>query len=135
MADTNGAGMLKGVLLIFAIVTLVYGLGYLLIPGAFVSMSGSQPIDNGWIRWSGGTLLGLAIGALLVWKNPKGQGPFVTAVTWGTFLTGLGLLYTWLVGESPAATWYIAVPTVLSLGLAVLFQLSRQKAKELLKAG
>ncbi|MGB6033559.1 MAG: hypothetical protein WBH55_12060, partial [Bacteroidota bacterium] len=128
-------GMLKGVLLIFAIVSFVYGLGYLLIPGQFVDMSGSAPIDNGWIRWSGGTLVGLGIGAILVRKNPRGQAPFVTAITWGAFLTGLALLYTWLVGETPVATWYIAAPTVITLCLAVLLQWSGQKAKELLKAG
>ena len=135
MADSNGAGMLKSVLLIFAIVSLVYGLGYFLIPGVLVEMSGSAPIDNGWIRWSGGTLIGLGIGAILVRKNPRGQAPFVTAITWGTFLTGLALLYTWLVGETPVATWYIGVPTVIILCLAVLLQVSGKKAKELLKAG
>jgi hypothetical protein len=135
MADTNGAGMLKGVLVLFAIVTFVYGVGYLLIPGEFVKMSGSAPIDNGWIRWSGGVLVGLAIGAVLVRKNPRGQGPFVTSMTWGSFLAGLGLLYTWLVGETPVQTWYIAVATVIVLLLAVLLQWSRTMAKELLKTG
>jgi peptidoglycan/LPS O-acetylase OafA/YrhL len=127
--------MLKSVLVIFALVSLVYGLGYLLIPAAFVSLSGSAPIDIGWIRWSGGPLLGLGIGAVLVRRNLKGQAPFVTALTWGTFLTGLGLLYTWLVGETPVQTWYIAVPTIITLCLAVLLQWSGQKAKGLLKAG
>ena len=135
MAETNDAGMLKVVLALFAIVSLVYGICYLIIPDVFISMSGSPPVDAGWIRWSGGTLIGLGIGAILVRRNPAKQAPFGTAITWGTLLTGLGLLYSWLTMETQVATWYIAAPTVIILGLAILLQISRQKAKSILSSG
>jgi len=54
MAQNNDVKVLKFALMIAAIVSLVYGLGYLLIPGALVKLSGGNLIDAGWLRWSGG---------------------------------------------------------------------------------
>ena len=134
MEQSKGASALKVVLLIFAVVCLVYGLGYLIVPGYLVEISGGSPVSHGWIRWSGGTLLALAIGAFMAYRHPARQRILVTTITWGPLLVGLGLLYSWLTGESTSATWFIALPTVVSLGLALLLWWSGQKAKELLKS-
>ena len=134
MGQGNGASTLKAVLLLFAVVCLVYGLGYLIVPGFLVDISGGSPVTLGWIRWSGGPLLALAIGAFLVYRHPARQRILLTAISWGALLVGLGLLYSWLTGESTSATWFIALPTVVSLGLALLLWWSGQKAKELLKS-
>jgi hypothetical protein len=56
-------------------------------------------------------------------------------VGWNAHLTGLGLLYSMLTWETQVATWYIATPTVITLGLAILLQISRQKAKGVLTSG
>ena len=54
---------LKVVLVIYAIVSLVYGFGFLFTPGMLVSMAGGEPVDFAWLRWPGGVLIALGIGA------------------------------------------------------------------------
>ena len=132
MAQNNGTKTLKVVLVIYAIVVLVYGLGFLLIPGVLVKISGGTPVDLGWLRWAGGILIGLGIGALLVRRDPTKQGVFVTTISLGTLLTGLALLYSWIVHEYSAATWFIALPTIIVLVVSALLWWSRQKAKGIL---
>jgi hypothetical protein len=132
MAQNNGAKTLKVVLVIFAIVSLVYGLCYLLIPGVLLAMSGGNPVDLGWLRWPGGILIALGIGALLVRRDPTKQGVFVTTISLGTLLAGLALLYSWIVHEYSAATWFIALPAIIVLIVSALLWWGRQKAKGIL---
>jgi hypothetical protein len=57
MAEDKNVGFLKVILLIYAIVSIIYGIGYLFVPDALVNMSGGQPVFHGWLRWSGGVLI------------------------------------------------------------------------------
>jgi len=132
MAQNNGTKTLKVVLVIFAIVVLVYGLGFLLIPGVLVKISGGTPVDLGWLRWPGGILIALGIGALLVRRDPAKQGIFVITISLGTLLSGLALLYSWIVHEYSGATFFIALPTIIVLVVSALLWWSRQKAKGVL---
>ena len=132
MAQNNATKPLRVVLVIFAIVSLVYGLCYFLIPGVLLKMSGGNPVALSWLRWPGGVLIPLGIGALLVRRNPVKQGVFVLTISLGTLLTGLGLLYSWIVHEYSAATWFIALPTVVVLVVSALLWWGRQKAKGIL---
>jgi len=50
MAENKNVGFLKIVLIIFAVVSLVYGIGYLLVPNLLVNMSGGPPVFHGWLR-------------------------------------------------------------------------------------
>jgi hypothetical protein len=132
MAQNNGTKTLKVVLVIYAIVVLVYGLGFFLIPGVLVKISGANPVDSGWLRWPGGILIALGIGALLVRRDPTKQGVFVITISLGTLLAGLGLLYSWIVHEYSAAAWFIGLPTIIVLIVSALLWWSRQKAKRIL---
>jgi len=132
MAQKNGTKTLKVVLVIYAIVVLVYGLGLFFIPGALAKISGANPVDLGWLRWPGGLLIALGIGALLALRDPAKQGVFVITISLGTLLAGLGLLYSWIVHEYSAATWFIALPTIIVLVVSGLLWWSRQKAKGIL---
>jgi uncharacterized protein YjeT (DUF2065 family) len=134
MADKNDVRMLKAVLMAFAIVLLIYGIAYLIIPGVLVDLSGSTSIPHGWIRWSGGVLVALGIGSIAVYRKPARQAIFVNTVTLGILLTGLALLFSWISGEGVEATWFIALPTVLALGFALLLLWSSRKAKDVLKS-
>ena len=132
MAKQQGATMLKVALVIYAIVVLVYGLSFFFIPGLYADMAGGDPVDNSWLRWSGGVLLALGIGALVVMRKPAKQGVFVTTIALGTSLAGLALLYSWIAHEYSGATSFIAVPTIIILALAVLLWWSRAQAKKIL---
>jgi hypothetical protein len=132
MAKQQGATMLKVVLVIYAIVMLVYGLSFLFIPGLYVGMAGANPVDYGWLRWPGGVLIALGIGALLVMRKPAKQGVFVTTIALGTSLAALGLLYPWIAHEYTGNPGSIAVPTIILLILAVLLWWSRMQARKML---
>ena len=132
MAEKNNTGILKVVLIIYAIVCLVYGLAYLIVPDALVKLSGGDPVFHGWLRWSGGILIALGVGAILVFLNPKGQGIFVTTMALGGLLAGLSLLFAWLTLTEEVNAWFTALPTIIVLGLAGLLWWSRQQAKDVL---
>jgi hypothetical protein len=132
MAENNAEKTLKVVLAIYAIVVLVYGLFFFFIPGVLVKISGANPVDSGWLRWAGGILIGFGIGALLVRRNPAKQGIFVLTISLGTLLSGLALLYSWIVHEYSAGMWFIALATIVVLILSALLWWGRHKAGAML---
>ena len=132
MAENDNTKMLKLALMISAIVSLVYGLAYLLIPSSLVKLSGGNPVEASWMRWSGGVIIAWAIGSLMVYSKPEKQNIFVTYFALAHLLSGLALLYSWIMQEYSGATWFIAIPTLLLLILAVLLFWGRNQAKEIL---
>ena len=132
MAQNDDVNALKFALMIAAIFSLVYGLGYLLMPNTLVKLSGGNLVDAGWLRWSGGVIIALAIGALMVHSKPEKQNIFVTIMALAHLLSGLGLLYSWIMQEYSGATWFIAVPTCLILILSALLFWGRNQAKGIL---
>jgi hypothetical protein len=129
MAQNDDVKVLKFALMVSAIVSLVYGLCYLLVPSTLVKLSGGNLVEAGWLRWSGGVIIAWAIGALMVYSNPEKQNIFVTYLAFAHLLSGLGLLYSWIMQEYSGATWFIAIPTCLILILSALLFWGRNKAK------
>lgn len=132
MAEKTNSGILKIALLIFAVVCLIYGLGYLIVPDSLVELSGGAPVFHGWLRWSGGVIIALGIGAILTYLKPKGQGIFVTTIAIGTLLSGLAMIWTLIHIEEGANVWFTALPAVVLLALTGLLWWSRQAAKNIL---
>jgi uncharacterized membrane protein HdeD (DUF308 family) len=131
MAQEQDAKMLKVVLVIYAVVSLVYGLGLLFVPGVLIGMAGGNPVDFAEVRWSEGVVIALLIGALLVLRNPAKQGALVTTLALAISLTGLAKLYSLLAHEYSGATWFLALPTVILLIISALLWWSRQRAKKI----
>jgi len=132
MSHNDDVKVLKVTLIILAVISLVYGFGFLFLPGLLVSSSGGTPVDVGWLRWSGGVIIALGIGALMVSSKPEKQGIFVTSMALATLFAGLGHLYSWIMQEYSGATWFIALPTCLLLVLSGLLWWGRGQAKEIL---
>jgi len=80
MAQNDNVKVLKVTLIIFAVILLVYGFGFLFVPGILVKLSGGNPVEFGWLRWSGGVIIALGIGCLMVSSKPEKQGIFVTSM-------------------------------------------------------
>jgi energy-converting hydrogenase Eha subunit E len=135
MAENKSPLLLKIVLIIFAVVALVYGLCYVFIPGHLVKMAGSEPVFHGWLMWSGGVLIALGIGAILVIIKPEKQDPFVITVALGCLFTGLALIYAWITSAEGTAIWFTAVPAILTLLLSALLWWSRYQARDILCPG
>ncbi len=132
MAQNDNVKVLKVTLIVFAVILLVYGFGFLFVPDLLVKLSGGNPVEFGWLRWSGGVIMALGIGCLMVSSKPEKQGIFVTSMTLVSLFTGLGMLYSWIMQEFSAATWFIALPTCLALAISCLLWWGRGQAKGIL---
>jgi len=132
MAQNDNVKVLKVTLIIFAVILLVYGFGFLFVPGILVKLSGGNPVEFGWLRWSGGVIIALGIGCLMVSSKPEKQGIFVTSMTLVSLFVGLGMMYSWIMQEFSAATWFMALPTCLALAIFGLLWWGRSKAKGIL---
>ena len=134
MPENGNPLFLKVVVLIYAIVALVYGLCFLLVPDFLVNMSGGEPVFHGWLRWAGGICVALAIGSLMVMQKPKNQGIFVTTIALGSLLAGLALVFAWIKIEEGANVLFTALPAILLLVISGLLWWGRQKAKDILNS-
>ena len=95
-----------------AIVGVMYGFGFLLMPDAMFQLSGDLgvPANPGWVRWAGGFVLGIAIGPWLASEGWVKEQPFIAGVAAAFTLSGLALLYSAVSGEYAGATWFIWMP-------------------------
>ena len=132
MNEKKNTGILKIVVLIYAIVCLVYGLGYMFVSDYIVKLSGSAPVFQGWLRWSGGTLVSLAIGAYMVYRKPDGQGIFVTTIALASTLCSLALFCAWATRPEETKVWFVALPAIITLIISVLLWWGRQNARDTL---
>jgi len=132
MAQNDNVKVLKVTLIIFAVILLVYGFGFLFVPGILLKLAGGNPVEFGWLRWSGGVIIALGIGCLMVSSKPEKQGIFVTSMTLVSLFVGLGMLYSWIMQEFSAATWFVALSTCLALAIFGFLFWGRSKAKGIL---
>ena len=123
--------LLKVTLIIYAVIALVYGLCYFFIPEKLVELSGGDPIPSPWLRWAGGVIISLGVGAILIFRNPAKQYVFVFTLALSTLLTGLALVYAW-VCEMNGELWFTAMPAILMLVVSALFWWSLFQAKDVL---
>ncbi len=72
------AGAFTNIFRITAIFDGIYGLAFFLAPTILFSMSQDPgfPTHPGWVRWAGGTLIGLAVGIWIASNDPAKQRPF-----------------------------------------------------------
>lgn len=75
MSQDEGLKKLKAALVFSILINLVYGIGFFITPWILRDMAGGNPVELGWIRWSGGVLLALAVGGIQAYQNPSGQRP------------------------------------------------------------
>ena len=132
MAQNDDVKVLKFALIILAVIAFVYGFGFLFVPGILVKLSGGNPVDFGWLRWSGGIIIALGIGALMVSSKPEKQGIFVTSMALATLFAGLGDLYSCIMQEYSGATWFSVLPSCILLVLSGLLWWGRGQAKGIL---
>lgn len=132
MAQENSSAVLKAALIIYAVVALVYGIGFLIVPEVWVRMSEGAPVDFGWLRWSGGVIMAFGIASIMVYRKPEKQGPFVFAIALATLLSGIGMLISLIFQEYSGTTMFIVIPIVLMFVISGLLWWGRQQARGVL---
>lgn len=131
MAQGKNTKLLNVALIIYMVVVIVYGVLFLFVPQLLVDASGGEPASSSWLRWPGGVLIALGIGAFLVYQNPVKQDAFLVAIALGTLFSGLALLYA-LFFEMTGNKWFTALPVIILLISSVLLWLGRNQAKDIL---
>jgi len=103
-----------------AIIGVMYGMGFLLIPHAMFQLSGDvgAPANAGWVRWAGGYVLGISIGPWLAAEGWLKEQPFIAGLAAAFTLSGLALLYSAMSGEYGGAAWFIWMPILILAALA-----------------
>jgi hypothetical protein len=98
-----------------AIVGVIYGFGFLLMPSAVLQLSGDPgvPANPGWVRWAGGFVLGIALGPWLASEGWVKEQPFIAGLAAAYTLSCLALLYSVVSGEYGGAAWFIWMPIVI----------------------
>ena len=125
--------LLKITLALFAIITLGYGIIYLFFPQIQISAAGGEPIEPGWIRWFGGILIALGIGAFMVLRKPEKQGIFVTVSCVGAFLFSLASFYEIaFVDFGDYSLLNTLIPAIVLTFLAILLLVSLRQSKDIL---
>lgn len=132
MTQKNKTQLLKVSLIIFAVITLAYGVGYLFFPQFMVKLSGGSEVYSAWLRWPGGTLAALGIGAILVYNDLEKQNTLIITFALGMLLTGLALLFS-LFFDTVAKTWFAAIPAIVTLICSALLWYARSLAKDILE--
>jgi hypothetical protein len=132
MSENSGIKKLKVALILTVIVNLFYGIAFFVAPGAMSEMAGGTPVEHGWLRWSGGVLIGLAVGGLQAYRNPANQKSLVTLSIWASLMSGLAFAYTLLFENYTIHTWFILVPCVVVFAMFAVMMWARQGAKEIL---
>jgi len=130
MAQNEKSIVLKVSLIVFAVLTLVYGIGYLFFPQKLVELSGSEACASGWLRWSGGVLISLGIGSILAFRNSEKQDILILTFAMGTLFSGLALLYN-LFFEISGNTWFTVLPAIITLISSALLWWGRFQAKDI----
>jgi len=129
----NKNQLLKITLVVYAIISLAYGITYLFFPEFQIKITGGEPINPGWIRWFGGVLLALGYGSIMIYRNPAKQGIFVSSLSIGSLLVGLSLMYEVLFHWDDSFNMMnTLIPAIVLIIVAILFWLSLRQSKEIL---
>ena len=131
MTQSKNMGLLNIALIFYIVIVLVYGVLFLFVPQLLAEASGGEPVASSWLRWPGGVLVALGIGAILVYRNPSKQDAFVVTIACGTLFSGLALLYA-LFFEMTGEIWFTALPVIILFINSGLLWLGRNQAKDIL---
>ena len=131
MKKIKNTTLLNVALILYIIVVFVYGVLFLLAPQFMVKSSGGEHVDPAWLRWPGGVLIALGIGAIMVYRKPSNQYVFILSITLGSLLAGMALLYSMLF-ETVVELWFTLLPVIILIILAGLLWFGSRQAKDIL---
>jgi hypothetical protein len=138
VSGTTPEARLRSALLVYASVNGITGFLLLAFPRFIWHTVGGSPdlFDPAYAstRLTAGALLALAVGALLVIRDPRGQNTLVTVMVVEAVLVAVGGFWNVAVDESPTNLWFeIFVPSV-SAAVAGYVGWARIKARRILRA-
>ena len=114
--------LVKLLLIVIGVVALVLGVVFLLFPGWFVTFSGSEPMNVGWLRTIGGGMVALqGFGLLIASVRRRDTNPILAVAAVASLLQSIGL---WIAvfsdGYTAEKSWTTIVPGILATVASVL---------------
>ena len=131
MSASPSVQTVRLILWIYLVDNLAFGLLALAAPAFLVQTLGAEPAFHYfWLRWAGGVLVAVALGAWMAQRDPIQERTFVTFALGAALLAGVGLLWAELAGEYHGAGWFFAVTMLASFGAGALlaYALSRVRS-------
>jgi len=129
----RGSRLLQVALWVYLVDALAFGAVIFFAPAFTVETLGDAPgFDYWWVRWAGGLLLALALGAALMIRKPRGQGTMVIVFATALFLVGVGLFWSWLAGQYDGAAWFLALTLVATFPVSALLWYAYSQNREVL---
>ena len=106
--------MIRNSFLIIAILSLFYGMVFLLIPEWFVNFSETKNINIAWLRSIGASIIGLLfIGCLYIYFNPVKKIELFRVITITSTLQTLALFYSRFFSEFSAKNLLVIDITII----------------------
>jgi hypothetical protein len=135
--SSTPAGTLRTAMLVYAAVNGVSGLILLLFPRVVWDTIGGAAdlyaVAYDSTRLAGGPLIALAVAALVVLRDPRGQSTLVSVMVTEATLVAFGGWWNLVADDVPTNLWFeIAIP-VASTVLAVYLAWARVRARRILK--
>ncbi len=130
--------VVRTALLIYIVVNVAYGLPMLLWPDLIWGTIGGadglrlEALES--MRWAGGVLLGLAIGAFFAFTRPAGQWTLMMGIGAHTSLAAVGIWLSLLAGEwTPTIDlWFVWLAAIVVPIESLYIWYARFKGRELL---
>ena len=105
--------MIRISFLIIGLLSLIYGILFLIFPYWFVEFSLALPTNIAWLRTIGASLIGLLFfGSIFIYIEPKNKLSLLSTVTFTSILQTLGLLYSRFNNEFSAKNLFIIDLTI-----------------------
>ena len=115
--------MIRISFLLISIISLIYGLVFLLFPGLFIELSSAELVNVAWLRSIGASVIGLLFfGCFSIYYNFHGKLTLLKIITLTSILQTLGLIYSRFYNEFSAKKIIIIDLTIyLAIFISIYF--------------
>ncbi len=129
-------GTLATALLAYAVINGLFGLVLLFFPRFLLDTvgGGADIYDRAFdlFRFSGGALVALAIGALMVLRKPEGQHSLVTVMAIEATLVAAAVIANIAIDDTPTDLWFELIIAIVCAVLAAYLWWARIRARKIL---
>ena len=115
--------MIRIYFLFLSLVSLIYGLIFLIFPYWFVNFSAAESINIAWLRSIGASIVGLLFfGSISIYRNPKGKLGLLKIMTITSIIQTLALIYSRFYNEFSAKNIHVIDLTIyLAIFVCIIF--------------
>ena len=116
--------MIRSSFLLLSLISLIYGMTFLIYPNWFISLSEAENINSAWLRNIGASVVGLLFfGCFSIYYKPKGKLSLLKIITITSTLQTFALIFSRFYNEFSAQN-LIVIDLTIYLAIFVCFYLT-----------